>query len=78
MGVITLLMTVGEFPSESCVVPDFLVIDQPSTFNAVLDRPFLRALNAITSIYHLSMKFPTSNRVGKVRGNQEEARRCYN
>ena len=24
------------------------------------------------------MKFPTSNGVGQVRGNKEEARRCYN
>ena len=57
---------------------DFLVIDQPSAFNAVLGRPSLRALKAITSIYHMLMKFPTSNGVGRVQGNQEEARRCYN
>ena len=57
---------------------DFLVIDQPSTFNAVLGRPSLRALKEITSIYHLLMKFPTPDGVGQVRGNKEEARRCYN
>ena len=32
----------------------------------------------ITSIYYPLMKFPTLNRVGQVRGIQEEARRCYN
>ena len=65
MGVITLLVTVRECPRESCVMTDFLVIDQPSAFNTVLDRPSLRTLKAITSIYHLLMKFPTPNGVGK-------------
>ena len=78
MGIISLPMTVGEYPRESCVMANFLVINQPPAFNAVLGRPSLRALNAITSIYHLLMKFPTLNGVGKVQGNQEEARRCYN
>ena len=77
VGMITLPLTVGEYPREFCIMTDFLVIDQPSTFNAVLGKPSLRALKAITSIYHLLMKFPTPNGVGKVRGNQEEARRCY-
>ena len=57
---------------------DFLVINQPSTFNAVLDRPSLRALKAITSIYHLLMKFPTPMGVEKIHGNHSEARECYN
>ena len=38
MGVITLPMTVGEYPRQSCVMVDFLVIDQPSAFNAVFDN----------------------------------------
>ena len=78
MGVISLLMTVVEYPRQSCVMADFLVIDQPLAFNAVLGRPSLRALKAITSIYHLLMKFPTPNGIGQVQGNQDEARRCYN
>ena len=57
---------------------DFLVIDQPLAFNAVLERPSLRELRAITSIYHLLMKFSTPNGVGEVRGDQQEARQCYN
>ena len=78
VGVITLPLMVGEYPRESCVMADFLVIDQPSAFNAVLGRPSLRALKAITSIYHFWIKFPIPNGVGEVRGNQEEARMCYN
>ena len=66
VGVITLPLTLGEYPRESCMMADFLVIDQPSTFNAVLSRLSLRALKEITSIYHLLMKFLTPNEVGQV------------
>ena len=78
MGVISLPMTVGDYPTQSCVMANFLVIDQPSAFNVVLGRPSLKALKAITSIYHLLMKFPTPSSLGKVQGNQDEARRCCN
>ena len=78
MGVISLRMTMGDYPRQSCVMDNFLVIDQLSAFNAVLDRPSLRALKAITSIYHLLMKFPTPNSMGQVHGNQDKVRRCYN
>ena len=66
IGVITLPMTVGEYPRQSCVMANFLVINQPPAFNAVLGGPSLRALKAITSIYHLLMKFPTPNGGGQV------------
>ena len=69
VGVITFLLMVGEYPRESYVMENFLVINQPSAFNAVLDRPSLRALKAISSIYHLLMRFPSPNGVGQVRGN---------
>ena len=56
---------------------DFLVIDQPSTFNAVLGRHSLRELRAITGIRHLLMKFPMPHGVGEVKGDQQESRQCY-
>ena len=56
----------------------FLVIDQSSAFNVVLRKPSLRALKAVTSIYHLLMKLPTLNGVGQVQGNEEKAKMCYN
>ena len=69
MGVISIPMTVGDYPKQSCVMADFLMIDQPLVFNAVLDRPSLGALKVITSIYHLLMKFPTPNGMGQVQEN---------
>ena len=56
---------------------DFLVIDQPSAFDAILGRPPLRELRVVTSIHHLLMKFPTPQGVGEVKGDQQESTKCY-
>ena len=78
MGAISLPMNLGDYPRQSCVIANFLVINQPSAFNVVLGRSSLKVLKAITSIYHLLMKFPTPNGVGQIHGNQNEIRECYN
>ena len=67
IGVISLPMTLGDYPRQSCVMADFLVINQPSAFNVVLGQPSLGVLKEITSIYHLLMKFPTPNGMGSAR-----------
>ena len=77
LGVILFPMTLGKYPRQSCVIVNFLVIDQPLAFNAVLGKSSLRELRAITSVHHLLMKFPTSHRVGELKGDQQEARQCY-
>jgi hypothetical protein len=43
-----------------------------------MGRPALNKLKAVTSTYHLMMKFPTEEGVGVVRGDQLAARKCYN
>ncbi|PON34879.1 hypothetical protein PanWU01x14_340680 [Parasponia andersonii] len=78
MGMIELMVSIGTFPRVSLIMTQFLVVDCPSAFNAVLGRPTLRELRAVTSIYYLTMKFPTQHGVGEVRGNQYDARTCYN
>jgi hypothetical protein len=78
IGVITLLITAGSTPKQASVMADFLVIDRPSAYNAIIGRPTLNKLRAITSTYHLKMKFPTDHGIGEVRGDQVAARNCYN
>jgi hypothetical protein len=78
MGVILLPITCGTSPRDSIVMVDFLVIDRPSAYNAIIDRPALNKLRAITSTYYLMMKFPTKNGIGELKGNQVVVRRCYN
>ncbi|URD93608.1 Retrotransposon protein [Musa troglodytarum] len=55
----------------------FLVVDLPTAYNAIVGRPTLNRLRAIISTYHRTLKFPTSTRVGEVRGDPQESRRCY-
>ena len=58
-GKIKLAVTVGEHPQVLTVMPEFLIVDCPSAFNGVIGRLLLKALKVVTSIYHLTMKFPT-------------------
>uniref|UniRef100_A0A803PL56 Uncharacterized protein n=1 Tax=Cannabis sativa TaxID=3483 RepID=A0A803PL56_CANSA len=56
----------------------FEVIDVSSTFNAMIGRPALYNLKAVTSIYHLCLKFPIWNGVGSLRGVQKSTQHYYN
>jgi hypothetical protein len=78
MGVISLPITCGTSPRDSTIIADFLVIDRPSAYNAIIGCPALNKLRAITSTYHLMMKFPNKNGIGELKGNQVVAWRCYN
>ena len=64
VGSIKLAMIIGTYPRISIVMANFLVVDCPSTFNAVLGQPTLKELRAMTSIHHMLMKFLTPNGVG--------------
>ncbi|GMN28351.1 hypothetical protein TIFTF001_051655 [Ficus carica] len=76
-GVITLPVTMGEDLAQITRMVNFLVVDRPSVYNAIIGRPTLNAMRAVTSTYHLMMKFPTENGIGVVVGSQKEARICY-
>ena len=65
------LLTLGAEPHETTVWQDFIVVDCPSPYNAILGRPTLGKIKAITSTYHLMMKFSTSTRIGEVRGDHK-------
>ena len=56
---------------------NFLVVDCSSSYNAIIERPTLNSWKAVTSTYHLLVKFPTKYRVGEVQGDQLAARECY-
>ena len=44
------------------------MVDAPSAINGIIGR----------LLYHLTMKFPTTEGIGEVRGNQYNSRECYN
>ncbi|XP_075636782.1 uncharacterized protein LOC142609022 [Castanea sativa] len=77
LGAITLPVTVGNYPQQITKDVTFLVVDCSSAYNAILGRPTLNSWKAVTSTYHLMVKFPTEYGVGEVWGDQVEARECY-
>ena len=77
-GVAKLTIIVGEHPRTSTVLANFLVVDTPLAINGMIGRPLVKALKAVTLIYHLPMKFQTAKGIGKVRGNHNDSRECYN
>ena len=78
IGIISLPLTAETALKVSTVMMDFLVVDRPSAYNAIIGQPGLNKLRAATSIYHFMMKFPTKDGIGEVKGDQLTARRCYN
>ena len=77
LGSIQLVLTLGDPPCQATTTTRFLIVDAPSTYNMLLGRPSLNAIKAISSAYHMMIKFPTTSGVGMVRGDQRVARECY-
>ncbi|GFZ07006.1 hypothetical protein Acr_18g0011760 [Actinidia rufa] len=77
LGWINLPITLGAEPHQTTIWQDFIVVDCPSPYNAILGRPTLGGIKAITLTYHLKLKFPTSTRIGKLKGDQRMARQCF-
>ncbi|XP_028074632.1 uncharacterized protein LOC114277009 [Camellia sinensis] len=77
MGSIDLLITIEKYPRKPTKLLTFLVTNCLSAYNIILGRTALNALQAVTSTYHLAMKFPTNQGVGIVRREQTIARECY-
>ncbi|XP_030963402.1 uncharacterized protein LOC115984522 [Quercus lobata] len=77
VGTITLPVVVGSYPQQITKEVNFLVVDCTSSYNAIIGRPTLNSWKAITSTYHLSVKFPTEYGIGQAQGDQLAARECY-
>ena len=71
------MLTLGDPPWQAIIEVKFLIVDALSAYNILLGRPSLNVVRVIPSAYHMVIKFPTTNRVGMVRGNQRIAKECY-
>ena len=76
-GVVTLPVTIGDYPQQINRDVTFLVVDCSSAYNAIIGQPTLNSWKAITLTYHLMIKFPMEYGVGELRGDQVAARECY-
>uniref|UniRef100_A0A2N9F8I3 Integrase catalytic domain-containing protein n=1 Tax=Fagus sylvatica TaxID=28930 RepID=A0A2N9F8I3_FAGSY len=77
LGMVTLQIIVGTHPKQAIKKVNFLVVDCPSAYNVIIGRPTLNRLRAVTSTYHLLVRFPTENGIGEMKGDQAMARECY-
>ncbi|XP_050260041.1 uncharacterized protein LOC126705143 [Quercus robur] len=58
------------------VLVDFITMDAYSPYAAILARPRLHALGAVSSTLHQKVKFPTESHIGEIRGYQAFVRQC--
>ena len=77
LNAVTLLVTVGDYPQEITKDDTFLVVDCSFAYNAILGISTLNSWKAVTSTYHLMIKFPTEYGVGEVKGDQMATCECY-
>ena len=55
---------------------DFIVVDAYSPYIAIVARPWLHALGAVSSTLHQKVKYPSEGRVKEVIGDQAMAWQC--
>ena len=58
------------------VMVTFIVVNSFSLYTAILGRPWIHAIGAISSTLHMKVKFQTERGVATMRGNQKVARQC--
>ena len=55
---------------------DFIVVDAFSPYTAIIGRPWLHSLGAVSSTLHQKVKYPSRGQVLEIVGSQSMARRC--
>ena len=55
---------------------DFIVVDTFSPYTAIMGRPWLHTLGAVSSTLHQKVKYPSRGQVLEIVGSQSMARQC--
>ena len=55
---------------------DFIVVNAFSPYTAIMGRPWLHSLGAISSTLHQKVKYPFGDQVLEIVGSQSMARQC--
>jgi hypothetical protein len=76
-GVIKMQVEFRQSPHLTTTMMEFLVVNIPSAYNAILGRKTLNAIGAVISPAFLKIKFPTSTGVGEECDHQLMVRTCY-
>ena len=55
---------------------DFIVVDAYSPYTAVVARPWIHTLEAVSSTQHQKIKYPSEGKIEEILGDQIMARQC--
>ena len=58
-------------------IVEFAVVEHPAIYKVIMGTPWLNAMQAVPSMYHLGVKFPTPNGVAAIWGCQKQSRLCF-
>uniref|UniRef100_A0A2N9J139 Uncharacterized protein n=1 Tax=Fagus sylvatica TaxID=28930 RepID=A0A2N9J139_FAGSY len=72
MGRITLNVHTGPISLET----EFVVIDVPSPYTAIMGRRWLHRLKAVPSSFHQKLRFPTDFGIMEIKGDQVASKQC--
>ena len=73
-GLITLPIILGQGDNKVTIPIDFLVVDLPSAYNAIIGRPLMKQTSMVTAVYCLTVKFLTPTGVGYIKTDQATTR----
>ena len=62
--------------SSEVVEVDFIVVDAYSPYTAIVARPWLHTLGAVSSTLHQKVKYPSEGQIKEILGEQSLARQC--
>ena len=55
---------------------DFIMVDAYSPYTIIVARPWLHALEVVSSTLHQKVKYPSGGQVEEIRGDQAMVRQC--
>ena len=55
---------------------DFIVVDAYSPYTAIVARPWLHTLRAVSSTLHQKIKYPSGGKIEEILGDQTMAQQC--
>ena len=55
---------------------DFIVVDAYSPYTAIVARPWLHILGAVSSTLHQKIKYPSEGQIEEILGDQDMVRQC--
>ena len=55
---------------------NFIIVDAYSPYTDIVAKPWLHAMEAVSSTLHLKVKYPSGDQVEELIGSQSMARQC--